>query len=127
MLAATLFARKPARRPSDLADHVLIHDVHREDWRLWLEAAGAPTTNASRGPVFTNSNGAIEAARAGNGVALVRPSLVVRELAEGQLLAPFKQGVATSLAYHLVYPPAALDRPVVAAFRAWLLAQAQDG
>ncbi|MNW01647.1 Glycine cleavage system transcriptional activator [compost metagenome] len=75
--------------------------------------------------MFVNSNGAIEAARAGDGVALVRLSLVSRELAEGVLVAPFPTGIATDLAYHLVYPPSALDRPAVTAFRAWIVAQAR--
>lgn len=31
----------------------------------------------------------------------------------------------TGLAYHLVYPPAALDRPPVVAFRTWIIAEAR--
>ncbi|NVD37513.1 transcriptional regulator GcvA [Ensifer sp. HO-A22] len=111
--------------PADLRDHVLLHDVHRQDWRLWLDAAGAEGVDAARGPIFLNSNGAIDAAKAGDGVALVRLSLVAREIADGVLVAPFPDGVMTGLAYHLVYPPAALDRPPVAAFRAWIVAQAR--
>ena len=52
-------------------------------------------------------------------------SLVARELAEGLLVAPFPEGVMTGLAYHLVYPPTALDRPPVVAFRAWIIAEAR--
>jgi len=55
----------------------------------------------------------------------VRLSLVAREVADGVLVAPFPEGVMTGLAYHLVYPPAALDRPSVVAFRAWILEQAR--
>ncbi len=50
---------------------------------------GVEGVDPGRGPVFVNSNGAIEAAKAGDGVALVRLSLVARELAEGLLVAPF--------------------------------------
>ncbi|ANK71151.1 MULTISPECIES: transcriptional regulator GcvA [Ensifer] len=125
VLHPALRARNPLDMPGDLAAHVLLHDVHRQDWRLWLDAAGADGVDAGRGPVFVNSNGAIEAAKAGDGVALVRLSLVTRELAEGVLEAPFPEGVMTGLAYHLVYPPAALDRPPVTAFRAWIIEQAR--
>lgn len=125
VLHPALRARNPLDTPGDLAAHVLLHDVHRQDWRLWLDAAGADGVDAGRGPVFVNSNGAIEAAKAGDGVALVRLSLVTRELAEGVLEAPFPEGVMTGLAYHLVYPPAALDRPPVTAFRAWIIEQAR--
>lgn len=117
--------RHPLDTPGDLSNHVLLHDVHRQDWRLWLDAAGAEGVDAARGPIFLNSNGAIDAAKAGDGVALVRLSLVAREIADGVLVAPFPDGVMTGLAYHLVYPPAALDRPPVAAFRAWIVAQAR--
>ena len=125
VLHPALRARNPLDTPGDLAAHVLLHDVHRQDWRLWLDAAGADGVDAGRGPLFVNSNGAIEAAKAGDGVALVRLSLVTRELAEGVLEAPFPEGVMTGLAYHLVYPPAALDRPPVTAFRAWIIEQAR--
>lgn len=121
----TLRQKRPLDTPGDLCNHVLLHDVHRQDWRLWLDAAGAEGVDAARGPIFLNSNGAIDAAKAGDGVALVRLSLVAREIAGGVLVAPFPDGVMTGLAYHLVYPPAALDRPPVAAFRAWIVAQAR--
>ncbi len=120
-----LRAKKPLDRPEDLAGHALLHDVHRQDWRLWLDAAGVEGVDPGRGPVFVNSNGAIDAAKAGDGVALVRLSLVARELADGMLEAPFPEGVMTGLAYHLVYPPAALDRPPVVAFRSWIIAEAR--
>lgn len=120
-----LRVRQPLDTPGDLSGHALLHDVHRQDWRIWLDAAGADGVDAGRGPVFVNSNGAIEAAKAGDGVALVRLSLVARELADGVLEAPFPEGVMTGLAYHLVYPPAALDRPPVAAFRSWIIAEAR--
>ncbi|HEV7318027.1 MAG TPA: transcriptional regulator GcvA [Ensifer sp.] len=125
VLHPALRAKRPLDTPGDLAGHVLLHDVHRQDWRLWLDAAGADGVDAGRGPVFVNSNGAIEAAKAGDGVALVRLSLVTRELADHVLEAPFPEGVMTGLAYHLVYPPAALDRPPVTAFRAWIIEQAR--
>ena len=36
-------AEKPLRRPEDLAHHTLLHaTVSREDWQLWLTAAGPP-------------------------------------------------------------------------------------
>ncbi len=111
----------------DLADLRLLHDEHRHDWQLWLEAAGASRVDGRQGTVFVDSNGAIEAAKTGLGVALVRLSLVQRELAEGLLLAPIARSVASDLAYYLVYPATALERPNVAALRQWLLSEAGRG
>ncbi|WP_327437933.1 transcriptional regulator GcvA [Pseudomonas donghuensis] len=109
-------------QPNDLASVHLLHDEHRHDWRMWLDAARAPQVEASGGTLFVDSNGAIEAAKAGLGVALVRRSFVQRELDEGMLVTPFAQGIASELAYYLVYPATALERPQVAGFRQWLLA-----
>lgn len=107
-----------------LAGCTLLHDEGRDDWRLWLAAVGAERVDAGSGPIFTASNGAIDAAKAGLGVALARRSLVVREVEEGALVAPFAQGVANALAYFLVYPPAALARPEVDTLRHFLLREA---
>jgi LysR family glycine cleavage system transcriptional activator len=125
VIAPALRETQPLDEPADLGNHVLIHDVHRQDWRLWLEAMGVTGIDAMRGPVFTDSNGAIEAAKAGDGVALVRLSLVAREIQERRLVAPFSRGVSTGLAYYIVYPPGALDRPAVTALRQWLTDEAR--
>lgn len=109
--------------PNALAAVQLIHDVYRADWLLWLEAAGATGVDASRGPIFTHGNGAYDAMKAGLGFALMRRSFVKDELHDGAIVAPFPLGVASRLAFHLVYPGAALDRPAAAAFRRWLMSE----
>jgi LysR family glycine cleavage system transcriptional activator len=114
-----------APTPKRLAGFTLIHDVYRRDWQLWLEAAGAQEVDARRGPIFTDGSGAFEAMKAGVGFALMRRSFLEREIAEGSVVAPFPVGLASRLAYHLVYPGLALERPAVAAFRRWLLSEAE--
>jgi len=106
-----------------LANLTLIHDVYRRDWELWLQAAGATRVDATHGPVFTDGMGAYHAMKAGLGVALMRRSFVAQDLAEGALVAPFPIGLASAFAYHLVYPPGALERPAIATLRAWLLSE----
>ncbi|MBB6486448.1 transcriptional regulator GcvA [Rhizobium lusitanum] len=106
-----------------LANLTLIHDVYRRDWELWLQAAGATRVDATHGPVFTDGMGAYHAMKAGLGIALMRRSFVEQELAEGTLIAPFPIGLASAFAYHLVYPPGALERPAIATLRAWLLSE----
>lgn len=115
----------PIRKPADLARFPLLHSEHRYEWRLWLDTAGASHVDASRGPVFINSNGEIEAAKAGLGVVLARRSLIEKELADGVLIAPLPQGLKSGLAYYLVYPSEALDRPAVRAVRDWLASEAR--
>jgi LysR family glycine cleavage system transcriptional activator len=113
----------PSPAADALAGLILIHDVYRRDWQLWLEAAGATKVDAMRGPIFTDGTGAYHAMKAGLGIALMRRSFIEKELADGTIVAPFPMGLASALAYHLVYPPAALERPAIAAFRAWLFSE----
>ena len=58
-----------------MAEYMLLHDEHRLDWALWFRALGISDLKTDTGPVFIDSNGVIEAAIAGKGIALVRSSL----------------------------------------------------
>ncbi len=117
----------PLRRPSDLRHHVLLHDEvlrhhpGRVGWTRWLEAAGARGVDPEAGPRFSHAHMALEAAVAGQGVALGRTTLVARDLEEGRLVRPFALEVPSGLAYWLLTPKGTRsDR--VEAFRRWLLA-----
>ncbi|MCG8154855.1 hypothetical protein JMY81_03010 [Brenneria goodwinii] len=78
------------------------------------------------GPVFTDSNGAVDAAKARLGVALVRRSFVASLIEEGLLIVPFEQGMKSALAYYLVYPAVSLEQPHIAPFHRWLTAIARQ-
>lgn len=111
--------------PSALAGQTLIHDVSRDDWRLWLQAAGADNVDWTKGPVIAaDSNGALEAARAGLGFALVGHGFAEQDLQDGRLVCPFAQGLKSHFAYYLVYPSRALEKPATRNLRLWLLQQA---
>lgn len=77
-----------------------------------------------QGPVFDDSSMMIEAAVDGQGVGLARGALAVDDLAAGRLAKPFKLALTSPLAYYLVCPEGAAQRPKIAAFRNWLLAEA---
>ncbi|MBO0131000.1 transcriptional regulator GcvA [Agrobacterium burrii] len=116
----------PLQEAGDLKAVPLLHDENRNEWRRWLEAAGASDVDASGGTVFIDSNGALDAAKAGHGIALTRRSLVSRELAEGALMAPFGKDMASTLAYFLVYPRRMLDNPDLVTLIEWMLSQARS-
>jgi LysR family glycine cleavage system transcriptional activator len=61
-------------------------------------------------------------------VALARVALVGEALARGDLVEPFGAAgrVTSPYAYWLVRWPARRERPALAAFETWLLAQAAD-
>ena len=123
----------PLGVPADLRRHTLLHvdwamrDPTWPDWRMWLLAAGLRDVDSTRGPKFNQSSLAIEAAIAGQGVALGERALVAGDLAVGRLVRPFELSVPATFAYYVVAPEAAADRPKVAAFRDWALAEAARG
>jgi LysR family glycine cleavage system transcriptional activator len=130
---ALLAGEHPLRTPRDLRHHTLIHLEWQAsgdtwpDWRSWLLAAGVGDVDASHGVRMTSYALASQAAIAGHGVALGNTSLVGDDLASGRLVRPFALSlkVASDFAYYLVTPSALADRPLVAAFRAWALAEAR--
>ena len=118
-----LKGRHRLRTPADLARHTLLHDVFTVDWAIWLRSAGIDTVDPQRGPTFLSSDHAIQAAVRGEGVVLGRSALVADDLAAGRLVRPFALSLPASFAWYVVYPPRAMRRPGVKAFRDWLVAQ----
>lgn len=123
-------ADKPLARPSDLARQVLIHDETIDDeerqpgWQDWLAAAGVEGVDTGRGLRVSNAVLAVEAALAGQGVALALLPLVESDIAAGRLIVPFPLSVPSPYAYYLVMHHWLAGRPEVAAFRDWLLGEA---
>jgi LysR family transcriptional regulator, glycine cleavage system transcriptional activator len=114
---------KPLRRPEDLAHHTLLHaSVSREDWRLWLTAAGLPVSLAlRRGLNFDQSFMALQAAMDGLGVALGRTQLVEQDIAAGRLVVPFDVVLPSDAGFYIVAPEETADTPKISLFRNWLV------
>ncbi len=116
--------------PGDLSRHTLLHIDWAEkhgaspDWRVWLRAAGVTDIDAARGPRFTLSSMAIQAAIAGEGLALGQWLFAADDMAAGRLVKPFALSLPLESAYFLVVPPAAMEDPATAAFRRWVLSEA---
>ncbi|MBA2350920.1 MAG: transcriptional regulator GcvA [Burkholderiales bacterium] len=114
-------------RPQDLRGHTLLHDdtvyfdAEQPDWAVWLKEAGVAGIDTARGPHFSHSALAIEAAADGLGVALTLPKLAAAELGSGRLIAPFKLSLPSKFTYYLVREEAESERPRIAAFCDWLL------
>ncbi|MFO1351739.1 MAG: transcriptional regulator GcvA [Gammaproteobacteria bacterium] len=117
---ALLQGQHPLRQPEDLQYHHLLHDDHPSGWLIWLEAAGIHKLDASRGSVFNDSSMLIQAAVAGQGVALARSVLAADELAAGRLVRPFELSLPAALAYYIVCPEETAGQPKIIAFREWL-------
>ena len=105
----------------------LLHDTARRGWLLWLQAQGIEEIGVLRGPAFDDPGLLLQAVLAGQGVGLLPAAMVAPEVAAGRLVRLAEIAWLEAFAYYLVYPPAALARPKVAAFRDWILDAAQSG
>lgn len=113
--------------PTDLVNFPLLlrHDeVVRSGWGAWLVAAGVPDLKLNQGPRFPNSNMALQAAIAGQGVALVRSAHVDGGLNAAGLVRLFDVHFPAETAYYLVCPEGSRTRPRVAAFSTWIQTEA---
>lgn len=116
--------------PADLCRHTLLHDDRgvlyegRSFWDIWLEKAGVGGMDTQRGPHFTHSVLALEAAMAGLGVVASTPALATADLTAGRLIAPFSLKVPLASSYYVVSNDLSSRRGVVGVFRDWLLAEA---
>jgi len=123
---ALLRSGPPLRRPADLAQHTLLHLDSRHDWSKWLDVAGVSDADLSRGPVLNQASMVIDAAVAGQGVALTRTALAAWDLIAGRLVRPFPLALPVPYSYWIVCPKATTTQPKITLFRDWLLAEAQE-
>jgi LysR family glycine cleavage system transcriptional activator len=117
--------RHPLRKPADLKHHRLLHLDSRDDWAKWLRAAGVEQAGLSRGPILNQTSMAIDAAVDGQGVALARSALAAWDLIAGRLVRPFDLDLPVPYAYWIVCPKATANLPKIAAFRDWLIGEAE--
>lgn len=129
---ALIHGARPLREPSDLRFHTLLHDAGLENdplcptWSMWLRAAGLRDIDSARGPKFNQSSLVIDAAIAGEGVALAKAQLARADLASGRLATPFSGATPAAFAYYIVHAPVRSVAPAVTAFKAWLHAEAGE-
>jgi DNA-binding transcriptional LysR family regulator len=116
----------PLKRPADLAHHVLLHYDDPEGrvpwlhWSSWLTSNGAPGLKPAGSLRFTVYDQVIQAAVAGQGVALGRIPMIAAHLRDGRLVAPFPKRYDSARGYFVIVGPRAGERPDVAAFVRWL-------
>ncbi|MGH9205709.1 MAG: LysR substrate-binding domain-containing protein, partial [Acidimicrobiales bacterium] len=98
-----------------------------DDWLAWLQAHGADRVDGTKGLALSDGPLAIQAALNGLGVALGRSRLVEQELADERLVRPFDLETPADFAYYAVCPRDRAKEPSIRAFRAFLLAEAEQG
>ncbi|MCX5543076.1 transcriptional regulator GcvA [Paraburkholderia sp. CNPSo 3076] len=114
---------QPVRTISDLENYVLLHDSH-DLWPEFFNALGCTSAlGGLKGPHFSQSSLAIDAAIAGHGIALTSEHLVERDIAAGRLRRLFDFSLSLSLGYYVVLPQSSVRWETSQKLRTWLLAQ----
>jgi len=118
--------------PADLCNYPLLlrhHEIDVPSWEFWFDVAGVPEEvyrrAISEGPRFPDSNMTLQAAYEGQGIALGRSAHVWEDLKQGRFQRLFDICCPFARAYYLVARRERGERPAVAAFRAWLIAEAR--
>lgn len=113
------------KQPQDLLRHRLLHDEmfpdhpDRPGWERWARLAEVDLSGAAHAR-FSHASMALEAAAAGQGVALGRSSLVLADLTEGRLVCPLGPGFVSPFSYWLVAAPGLLAQPRIKVLADWL-------
>ena len=114
-------------KPQDLEHmyrYLLLHDAHNF-WPMYLSHEfGSPLQAAPKNLRFNNTSLAIEAAIAGQGVALVTRAFVQDDLKAGRLVPLFEHDLNTEAGFYILWPRKGRQPDALPVLRAWLMEQA---
>jgi DNA-binding transcriptional LysR family regulator len=131
LMNETLFpACSPAYRsgdpPRDLCDlhtcELLRHLA--QPWEPFFQAAGLDLDEPNSGPIYADAGLVVDAAIAGQGVALVRHSLAEPDLRAGRLVRLGDRSIDDVHVYFVVWRPDNPKRDIIDAVRSWLKEEA---
>lgn len=114
--------------PESLRDAPLMFDNSIDfldppcDWPTWFRAVGMNFT-PTHGPHFSQADHAVDAAVAGTGIVLGRRAMVVKEIAEGRLVAPYRVAIVTKAQFRFLCREGHEQRPQIGELLAWMKAE----
>lgn len=120
-------AANPVARPADILGRSLLgiewESSYQQppSWTDWAENIGEPPPGGPRDLKFSISSAAIDAAINGRGFVLAQLSMIRDDLVAGRLVVPFDVRVELSHTYFLAWQRSALEKPLGAELRAWLV------
>ena len=122
----------PLRKVADLSAHTLLEEDGRQptssilSWHSWLQHKGQAELEPRRWVFLNYTHQQVQAALAGQGVALARMALVHEQLERGELVEPFgaRGRVPTPMGYWLVPTLGAKLRPELRSAIEWIRTQA---
>ena len=112
------------RRPTQLRRHTCIKTasplILRDDWPLWLEAAGVPNIRFDDELMCDLLYPSFQAAIEGLGIAMGRSTVVKCDMERGLLVAPFNVRISSPLGYFLLASPERAKLAKVSKFSEWI-------
>jgi LysR family glycine cleavage system transcriptional activator len=124
--APSVLKNRKLETPADLKHFPLLHDDSYQGWERWLNAAGIKGVNVRRGVICGDRNSMLQAALAGQGVAITSAVFAADELDAGRLVRVFTNEVSAEFAIYAVCLPRRLDDALIAGTIAWLQCEATD-
>ena len=94
----------------------------RPDWTAWFNLVGLDYA-PDHGVRFSQADHAVDAAVAGMGVVLGRRAMIIKDLQEGRLVAPFPIAMEIPSGFRFLCLKASEDRPQIKAFRDWFFSE----
>lgn len=126
MCAPDYFPKRRVRpQAKDMQTLNLLHDEGWEGWNRWFEVAGLATPAPVGGLNCSDAGLLLDAAIAGQGIALASTTLAAKALSDGRLMQPFEQCVDTGLSWFLVTAEPRLKGVCERQFWSWMLEQAE--
>jgi LysR family glycine cleavage system transcriptional activator len=104
-----------------LARSSLIHEESRQQWCTWLDRAGVAVSHPLTGPRLWNASLCLDAALAGQGIALATRLTASDEIAAGNLVELFSTSIRVG-GYYLYAPRERWSDSLLACFRKWIKA-----
>lgn len=104
LCSPTLLYRSPVSSLDDLANHVLLHGDSHEDWRRLLQAGGRTELAPRQHVYLPNSHLALEAAKAGCGLAVGSTILCADDLRRGTLTKVLDIEIPAPHPYFVILP-----------------------
>lgn len=122
---------KPLQHPADVRHYPILHDDYATEdynitWKQWSESMGISDLDTDRGLQFGQSDFVIQAALAGQGIALAKISLAGDDLKSGLLVPLPNSSVLTKYSYYFVCPPEFSSIPKVSAFKNWIVERLKE-
>lgn len=121
-----LLSRTAIRKATDLREVPLLRSP-RQQWLPWFQAAGLDWAEPSHGALYDDASLLLQAAAAGQGVALAREVLAADDLAAGRLIRVGQVEIEDSASWFIVWrEPLLCARADFDGFVRWLEAMASQ-